>query len=247
MTDFHVLIPSYNCSLWIERCLKSVVDQSKRPVKVLVIDDASTDRSYEPLARGLCDQYGYDYWRNDVNMKCPYNLRLGINLLDPKDDDVIFILDGDDFLPPKRVLKRFDQIYRDESVWLTYGNYKPYPHDTGQTLAHSYPRNVIRDRDFRNSPNCFNHPLTFRKFLWNEIRDEDLQTTRGKWFTGGYDKVIMVPMLEMCGSEHYKFINETLYMYNAVNPISDSQVNVNLIHESEQIVNRPKRELLIRG
>lgn len=237
----NVLIPSYNCLEWIERCLNSVDIQRYKPGKVLLIDDASTQEDYGSFARSLCDRFGYQYHRNNENMKCPYNLRLGIDILAPDRDDVIFLLDGDDFLPHERVFDRYAEVYSDPNILLTYGNYQPYPHDTGQTLASAYPDNVIKNRTFRKAGSYFNHPITFRKHLWDQITDADLKTNDGRWFTGGYDSVIMNPMLEMTAPDRYKFLNETLYMYNAVNPISDSSVNVNLIHESDQHRTRPRK------
>lgn len=245
MTEVHVLIPSFNCTRWIERCLRSVHSQDVQPAQVLVIDDASTDPAYAPLAEGLCDELGWGYHRNPKNRKCPYNLRFGIDLLSPGPEDVIFLLDGDDFLP-QRALSRIIDVYTDPEVWLTYGNYQPHPRNTGQTLAYAYPSEVIRARSFRTASACFNHPLTFRKFLWDEITDEDLQTSDGRWFTGGYDMVIMSPMLEMSAPGHYRFLDETLYCYNAVNPLSDATINVRLVEESREMMRRPKKPRLVR-
>ena len=39
------MIPSYNSSTTIERCIQSVLDTGDRSVEVIVVDDASTDRS----------------------------------------------------------------------------------------------------------------------------------------------------------------------------------------------------------
>lgn len=244
-TPIHVLIPSYNCAEWIERTLNSVHDQRLAPSQVLVIDDASTDAGYGPLAERICETYGYRYHRNDRNLKCPYNLRLGIDMLAPDPDDVIFLLDGDDFLPHPKVFARLNDIYADPDVWLTYGNYTPHPHNTGQVLAYAYPDDVIEQRSFRTHNACFNHPLTFRKLLWDHVTDADLQTKEGKWFTGGYDMVIMSPMLEMSAPDHYRFLNETLYVYNAVNPISDATINVSLVEESREMMRRPKKDQLV--
>lgn len=242
----HVLIPSYNCGPWIARCLDSVAMQNTKAAQVLVIDDASTEVGYGEQALSLCFELGYGYHRNETNQKCPFNLRLGINLLDPEEDDVIFLLDGDDFLPHDRVFTRIEEVYADSSAWLTYGNYQPYPRNTGQVLAYAYPDQVIADRSFRTYNACFNHPLTFRKFLWDQITDADLQTRDGVWFTGGYDMVIMSPMLEMSAPDHFRFLDETLYTYNAVNPISDATVNVRLVEESREMMRRPKKPQLIR-
>jgi len=128
---------------------------------------------------------------------------------------------------------------------LTYGNYAPYPRNTGQVRAAAYPPDVIRSRTFRTAGNLFNHPLTFRRFLFDEIKREDLQNNNGEWFRGGYDYAIMAPMLEMAYI-NYRFLDEDLYMYNAVNPISDSHVNVSLINETDQLRTRAKKGILQR-
>lgn len=239
-----VLIPSYNCLDYIERCLSSVDSQSLRPDKVIVIDDASTQPGYASLASELCDRYGFIYHRNDENLKCPYNIKLGIEKLELEDEDVIFLLDGDDFIPDNAI-ERISEVYEDDGIWLTYGNYKPYPKNTGQTLAQQYPNYIIKKRDFRTAPSYFNHPITFRKFLWDGLKDSDLQTSSGRWFTGGYDRVIMAPFLEMA-CDNYKFLDEILYFYNAVNPESDVKVNIERIYESDEVLSRRKKKKLIR-
>jgi hypothetical protein len=39
----------------------------------------------------------------------------------------------------------------------------------------------------------------------------------------------MYPMLEMSGEEHYKFMNEINYVYNAENPINEHKVNMGMV------------------
>lgn len=38
-----VIIPVYNCEEKIERCLKSIVEQSYKALEIIVVDDQSTD------------------------------------------------------------------------------------------------------------------------------------------------------------------------------------------------------------
>jgi FkbM family methyltransferase len=238
----HVLVPSYNCSEWIERALGSVASQETRAASVLVLDDASVQEGYSRKALDFCQSMGFGYLRNPLNRKCPYNLWLGIKVMDPAPEDVIFLLDGDDFLPHERVLTRIAEVYSDPRVWLTYGNYQPHPHNTGQAVASAYPPEVIAARGFRHhTVSCYNHPLTFRRKLWDQIEPADLQKSNGEWFTGGYDMVIMFPMLEMTAPDHFQFLDETLYGYNAVNPLSDTFVNVNRVEESREVHNRPMK------
>lgn len=44
-----VIIPSYNRAAYIEAAINSALDQTYGPVEVIVVDDGSTDGSYEKL------------------------------------------------------------------------------------------------------------------------------------------------------------------------------------------------------
>src|SRR5687767_2506885 len=48
-----VVVPSYNHALFVERCVRSIIGQTLRPKKLLVIDDGSTDGSPAIVERVL--------------------------------------------------------------------------------------------------------------------------------------------------------------------------------------------------
>ncbi len=52
-----VVVPSYNHAGFVERCLKSILNQTVKPSELLVIDDGSSDGSVEVIGRILkqCD------------------------------------------------------------------------------------------------------------------------------------------------------------------------------------------------
>lgn len=50
-----VFVPSYNHSRFIERCLRSIIEQTLPPAKLLVIDDGSKDDSVRVIERVLQD------------------------------------------------------------------------------------------------------------------------------------------------------------------------------------------------
>ncbi|HEX6124638.1 MAG TPA: glycosyltransferase family A protein [Pyrinomonadaceae bacterium] len=50
-----VVVPSYNHAPFVERCLRSIIGQTLRPRKLLVIDDGSTDDSPAIIERVLSD------------------------------------------------------------------------------------------------------------------------------------------------------------------------------------------------
>ena len=243
--EIDVLITSRNCQPWIQRCIDSVTSQEHQPRTVFLVDDATPDREYlDRLIDITVPLANFALLLNNTRQGKGKNLWDGIQIINTPPEGVIFILDGDDFLPPG-ALKRIAEIYADPEVWLTYGNYEPYPHNTGQTKASAYPPEILNARSFRAERMVkFNHPLTFRRHLWDHLEPADLQDDHGKWFLVGSDFVIMMPLLEMAAPTHLRFLDETLYRYNAVNPLSDVFTELPAVEESRVILNRPKKAAL---
>lgn len=55
-----VIVPSYNHALYIENCIKSIVNQSYKNIQLIVIDDGSRDNSVELLTK-LSQEYGFTF------------------------------------------------------------------------------------------------------------------------------------------------------------------------------------------
>lgn len=243
---FQVLVPSYNCAEWIERCLHSIAQQTYDDYRVLVIDDASSQNQNRQIIADFVNRQDPKKWTkrfNSMNLKCPANLVYGIHQMEPDPEDVIFIVDGDDFLPHSGVFQRVADAYKNPNVWLTYGNYAPYPENTGQVPAEAYSKQEIAMRNYRTRI-CFNHPLTFKYFLWENVPIGCMKYDDGSWFDVGYDRSIMFPMLEMADGR-YEFLDEPLYYYNAVNPLSDVSVRLRAAQRVHRLLaTRPKLDRL---
>jgi hypothetical protein len=50
----------------------------------------------------------------------------------------------------------------------------------------------------------------------------------------------MFPMLEMSGENHFKFIPNTLYIYNESNPINDHKVNMGKVNLTVNLIRNKK-------
>lgn len=248
----HVIIPTYNGAVEVERCISylGIQELSDSKFNVVVVDDASGEPQHRDVCDRYCARFGYTLVRNTQNMKAPYTIKQGIEASGAAEDDIIFLLDGDDLLPPW-ALGRIDAYYeRYPQIWLTYGNYQPYPNGwTTEAPASEYPTLVRWERTFRTDGAMrFNHPITFRRFLWDQLSDADLQDDEGVWFTNGYDQVIMMPMLEMAAPDHYAMLDEVLYYYNSENPISEWRLIAQdrLTPRASQVLARPQKPQLIR-
>lgn len=248
----HVIIPTYNRAADFERCLAylGLQELPSDQFKVVIVDDASTEAQHREVCDRFSERCGYAVVRNAYNMKAPYTLKQGIEASGADEDDIIFLLDGDDILPPWALSRIAVYYERYPQIWLTYGNYQPHPNGwTTETPASEYPTLTRWERTFRTEGmSRFNHPLTFKRFLWDQLADADLQDDRGAWFTDGYDQVIMMPMLEMASPDHYAMLDEPLYYYNSENPLSEWRLvaQERLMPRSAQVLTRPQKPQLVR-
>jgi glycosyltransferase involved in cell wall biosynthesis len=242
-----VFIPAYNCEKWIVRTLDSVAMQMYPDEHCTIVDDASTDGTRKIINRELDRLPGdWNVIYNGENRKMPHNL---VEIRDGDPDDVIFLLDGDDYLPHDLVLNLVAAQFDDPELWLTYGSYTREDPTHMPNPAVPYPPEIIEAANFRGFSSIsllYNHPLVFRRWLLNELSDAELQDDEGEWFTRCYDHVIMMPMLELAARGHFKWLPEVLYVYNEENPLSeskdDARAESDRIHR--QINARPKREAL---
>lgn len=54
--DISIIVPVYNMELYLEECLNSLVNQTKKEIEIIVVDDGSTDKSRE-----IIDRFVYNY------------------------------------------------------------------------------------------------------------------------------------------------------------------------------------------
>lgn len=87
-----VIIPVYNVEKYLDRCLKSVVNQTYKNLEIILVDDGSTD-----LSGQICD----DYAAKDKRIKVLHNENGGASVarnaaLDIATGDYIGFVDSDD-------------------------------------------------------------------------------------------------------------------------------------------------------
>lgn len=251
MTNFVVVVPYRNAWPWLGACLVSLSTQvrtlgSVGVVDVVVVDDASDDDTTE-MVSGWCLRRGWRYLHNETSLKMPHNLRLALDAVPAHPDDVVLIVDGDDWLPHPNTLASFAHFYQDPDLWLTWGQYTRWPDPAYMpNPARPYPPEVETEVAYRGHDyESFNHPIAFRRHLWDHITDADLQDDDGHWFTAGYDKAIMLPMLELSGPDHHRCLDGILYVYNEQTVLSEAKTRPDDCVRTETIlrVRPPKAQL----
>jgi len=221
MNQFKVIIPSFNSIDYIRRTLSSVEAQNYRNFQAYVIDDGSTFPEQREVILEFCKRNGWKWHFHDKNYGALHGMVHALKEWNCDDDDVICVLDGDDWFSSPETLQILHKYYSTSDLLLTWGNSEKYPPGhMPMYRAQPVPDMVIDQQLYRDIPFVFGHLGTFKYFLWRQIKDEDLRDVNGEYFRLLKDKATMYPMLEMAGWK-VKFIPEVLYIYNMENPLND--------------------------
>lgn len=225
---FMVIIPSRNNSQWVERNLNSLKAQSYHNWHAIYLNDASDDDTGQKVAQFIKEHKLEDkiaLINNETRQGALANIVRAVYQCE--DWDIIVALDGDDWLNGSEVLKKLNEVYADENVWMTYGSYEQFPAGKHKTPHFSkqtaIPKEVIASNGYRKHQWCSSHLRTFYAWLFKSIQVDDLKLD-GEFFSMAWDLAFMFPMLEMSGGK-FKFISDILYIYNVQTPHNDHKIN----------------------
>lgn len=217
-----VITPFYNPGEFLEQCVATLMSQSYDNFHVVFIDDASTDGSFDKLPK---DDARVTLIKNDVRKTALENLHNAI-LNNCEADDIVVFIDGDDWLPNKKVLSYINDFYVSNDCWIMYGQSSWT--DGRRGFASAYSEEEFKN--LRTGPFKVSHIRSFRAGLYHKIAEQDpgfssLKDVNGDFYKMTYDVAIMFPIMEMAGFDKVKFNDTILYTYNRGNPISDDRVN----------------------
>ena len=234
------VVASYNNKDWYQKNLDSIFMQAYENYHVMYIDDNSPDGTGKLIHDYIEKNNLHDkitLISNTERKGSPLaNQFMAIHACD--NQSIIIIVDGDDWLPHPHVFKKINEIYSTQDVWLTYGQYQEYP--SGKRGFNSpMPEYVVTQNKFREFTQIPSHLRTFYAGLFKKIKKEDLMY-EGKLFQMTGDMAAMMPMIEMA-RDHFKFIPEVLYIYNAINPLSEHRISKQLQRKCDLEIRNRKR------
>jgi len=218
MESFVIFSAGYNCEDAIRKNLDSVNNQTYKNFVHIVVDDASIDNTQNEILK--YKKENTIVYNNKTNYKWMTNAR---NFLKPSNNDIVILLDLDDWFYNSYVLETLNNIYSKTGCWSTYGSFKRI--DGKLFPRGAYPEEVCRNRSFRNYSWNWQAPRTFKGFLWNNIKDEDVRDPNGKYVDMAYDVSIAYPILEMTPPNKLLFIKDILMIYNDSRPINVHKIN----------------------
>lgn len=110
-----VLIPTYNVELFVEDAINSIIAQSYKNIEIIIVDDASIDKTFEILSK-LRDEDGrIKLFRNSKNKGIAETLNFALTQASGK---LIARMDGDDISHPKRIEKLYHFLECNPDIML---------------------------------------------------------------------------------------------------------------------------------
>ena len=179
-----IVVPVYNVSLYIERCIKSVMAQNYPVKECIIVDDASPDDSIAKCVR-LIDRY--DGPTRFVILHHGHNRGLSAarnSGTDNAQGDYVFYLDGDDELTPDCIEKLARPIERDSSIEIVQGNHQVLK--DGVTWIGNEKLSV--EEDFFSSTavrECYYEKAILRVTAWNKLIAKRFLVDNGLSFPEG--------------------------------------------------------------
>jgi glycosyltransferase involved in cell wall biosynthesis len=233
---FKIIVPLYNSEQWIHKTIKSLELQEYNNFECIIIDDCSTDNSYEIAKKSITGKKKYKLYRNENNLGPLANAYRGAMELcsNLEDENIVAILDGDDFLFSPKSLSILNEKYQDQNCWMTYGSYVNLSDKKKGKFSRQVPDHVIKSNGYRSYEWCTSHMRTYKSFLLKNVNIDDLLDEKGNFYRAAGDLALMFPLLEMSG-ENAKYIKDILYIWNDLSPLNEhkNKRDVQLFCESQ--------------
>ena len=211
-----VIIPAWNAERWLENTLRSVLDQSYRQLRVLVIDDGSSDGTAAILERLRREDGRLDY-RTVENGGPALARNRALELL-PEGTDYVMFLDADDLLEPDAIEYALRNAQGAELVIFGFSIQQP-----DGTLLPYCEREELLDRAGLAGALPRLYKANLLNQVWAKLFAADLvRELRFPDYRWGEDRLFLFDVLERLHS--LKVLPETKHRY--------------VMHEGESLITR---------
>ena len=213
-----VIIPAYNVEKFLDRCLRSVIEQTFAPLEIILIDDGSTDDTPR-----LCDEWG----QRDERIRVVHQSNVG--LAETRNRGValatapfVGFVDSDDWIEPDMYQRLYDAHLKYDADLVVCNFYMDFVEEGTTELMHDKPSGLYPKAEalFRlmieKGLDCYSWNKLYRRSLFDGVVYprgrwmEDHSTTYKLYFNAKRIAYIEIPLY------HYIRHNESFTMSSSV-------------------------------
>ena len=214
MSDISIIVPAYNAEKYIGKCLDSLINQTKKELEFIIINDGSKDDTEKVVKEYQDDRI--KYFKNK-NQGIGKTRNFGIEKATSK---YIMFLDSDDYLDKTACEKLFKKAEKDKLDIVLCDFYKEY--DDGRIEEIINPS--FKDSSLKDNPDIITEYLC----PWAKIYKRNLLIDNN------------IRFVENLKYEDAPFVIEALDKANKIGKI-DECLNYYLIHGNSETTVRDKR------
>lgn len=113
-----IVLPIYKVEKYLDRCIKSIINQTYKTLEIILVDDGSPDR---------CPQMCEDWAKKDCRIKVVHKDNAGLGMarntgIEHATGEYIFFFDSDDYVALDTVEKVFQVAERTGAELIMYGH-----------------------------------------------------------------------------------------------------------------------------
>ena len=149
--DISIIVPIYNAEKYLNKCIDSIINQTKKELEIILINDGSTDNSETIIKK--YDDKRIKYFKNK-NQGIGKTRNFGIDKATGK---YIMFLDSDDFLELNACEKMYEKAEKEKLDIVVCDYYRYFDNGT---------KEEVKLPDFKNSslkdnPNIISEPVSY--------------------------------------------------------------------------------------
>lgn len=214
MPDVSIIVPIYNAENYLDKCIESLLNQTKKEIEIILINDGSTDNS-EKIIKSYKDKR-IKYFKNE-NQGIGKTRNFGIEKATGK---YIMFVDSDDYIDKNMAKLMFDKAFSNSLDMVVCDYYKVINNENIEEKLPSFKPTTLK-----NSPNLL---CDINLSPWNKIYKTSLIKDNN------------IKFVENLKYEDALFVIEALDIANKIGKVNKC-LNYYVIHGNSETTVRDKR------
>lgn len=149
-----IVITAYNVGNYIEKTIKSCIEQTYKDIEIIIVNDCSTDNTLSIIVKYFKEDNRIKLVKNKHNVGAGLSRRYGIQY---STGDYIMLLDGDDWLNPNCIEDLCNEAEQSNADMISGGINVVYNNEKYRTI--SYGRYILEGTDKINK--TFGNDIVF--------------------------------------------------------------------------------------